>query len=145
MRNHVQWLLGTLDRLSAPVKPVNMSVLCTHVTGDVCVSTGRKDRNCIPLHLKPLGLFFFPIVLVAVLQRDNKKNPKHEYEENLMLVQLIRDTNNYFTYFTQVEGVNSRLNKEGIIRGQGILGLCHLILGLVIDLKKRKRVVLEQM
>ena len=62
-----------------------------------------------------------------------------------MLVQLIRDTNNYFTYFTQVEGVNSRLNKEGIIRGQGILGLYHLILGLVIDLKKRKRVVLEQM
>ena len=55
------------------LKHVTYFLVCTHVTGDVCVSTGSKDRNCIPLHLEPLGLFFFPIVLVAVLQRDNQK------------------------------------------------------------------------
>lgn len=53
-------------------KTVNMSAtVCTHITDDVCVSTGCKDRNRIALHLKMLGFFFFPIVLVAVLQRDN--------------------------------------------------------------------------
>lgn len=53
-------------------KTVNMSAtMCTYVTGDVCVSTGCKDRNRIALHLKLLGFVFFPIVLVAILQINN--------------------------------------------------------------------------
>lgn len=49
----------------------------TYVTGNVCMSTGSKDRNSVAFHFKLFGFSFLPVVLVTVLKRQNNINNDH--------------------------------------------------------------------
>lgn len=55
------------QKLDTQKKFLRVRVCYTYVTGDVCVSTGSKDRNSIALYFKLFGFSFLPVILVTVL------------------------------------------------------------------------------
>lgn len=60
-----------MEKIDTEQKFWRVRVCYTYVTGNVCVSTGSKDRNSVALYFKLFGFSFLPVVLVAVLTRQN--------------------------------------------------------------------------
>lgn len=105
----------------------------TYVAGNVCVSTGSQDWDGVTLDFKLLCFGFLPVVLIAALQRQYAATPK-----SVLTSDSILEIDLNFTHLAQVEGVNSGLDEEGIVRGEAILELCFLILFLVVQLREKK-------
>lgn len=132
----------------------------TYITGDVCVSTGGKDRNSVALDFKLFGFGFLPVVLVTVLSKTIQIIIMNYFEwcktrlgmegtlQNKQQPLKISIETNYnehrkdwvkFTHVTEVKSVHSGLYEERIVWRQVRLELSFLILGFIFQLWKRKK------
>lgn len=103
----------------------------THVAGDVGVSAGGEDRDGVAPNLELLGFGLLPVVLVTVLKRQSRENEKISTKSKMAAVVSWERR----SHVAEVEGVDSGLDKEGIVGGQAVLKLGVLVLRFVVQLE----------